>query len=413
MTNPSSKGRYSYKVQLSINILAVATLIASSIWGLYFMLPGPIKAIYSLCAWTSIALFPYALIQNNVFLRPAKWLLAALILMAILQIVRTALADDAYLYAFGNKWLTLFGNEYTTLLLIPPMFTYLGTLTYAPTILKRTTTFYMVSAIVLSILGKAPVAMLTTFIIVFYPYWSPKYRLCLIIAFIITFIKATTGDNPTRMFLIVMVFAICTHYLVYRLQNIKLQKIFAITIIVTPIIVFVPLLTLTDGEQGTFEIIQHYILQESGDEQMASDTRTFLYKEMSEDLSTNNAWLIGKGAYSVYYSFYFDGGGVGSFGRISSEVPFLTHLLRGGILYVVVYYGLLVYAIYLGVWKGRNKFVKSVALIALGWYFNSFIGDITGFRFYHLAFFLLLGCCLSPWWLNRTDNEIKKLLTNN
>ena len=65
---------------------------------------------------------------------------------------------------------------------------------------------------------------------------------------------------------------------------------------------------------------------------------------------------------------------------------------------------------YKSTWQGNNKFVRSIGIIAAGWYLNSFVGDITGCKFYHIAFFLLIGCCLSRRWLNYTDIDIKRIM---
>ena len=376
------------------------------------MAPGFAKAAFSLCMWASVVTFPFVLIKRNDFTKYAGWLLGALVVMGVLQIMRSAVSTDPELDAIGNKWLTLFGNEYTALLLVPPLFAYLGTLDYGVCLLRKVTYIYLAIGFVLSVLMKFPLAMLMTFAVVFFPYVGKKYKLLIIIAAAEAFIKATTGANPSRMYLIVLGFALCAYFLVYKIKNnSKVLKAFAVTVVIAPLVMFVPILGSSDHDETTFQKIQAYIMQESGDESMASDTRTFLYLEMAEDLTNTNSWIIGKGAFSRYYSLYFDESSIGKYGRISSEVPFLNYLLRGGLLYVVVYFSLLVYAVYLGIWKGRNKFVQSIAVIALGWYFNSFVGDITGCRFYHFAFFLLLGCCLSCKWRNCSDVEIQALLT--
>lgn len=39
--------------------MAYATLFISSFWGLYFMAPGPVKALYSLSVWVCVAFFPF------------------------------------------------------------------------------------------------------------------------------------------------------------------------------------------------------------------------------------------------------------------------------------------------------------------------------------------------------------------
>lgn len=399
------------KSRLSLYIAAWATLIVSSFWGLYFMAPGYAKAAFSLCMWVSVFTFPFVLIKRNDVAKQANWLLRALIVMGVLQTLRSAVSTDPGLDAIGNKWLTLFGNEYTALLLVPPLFAYLGTLSRGVGLLMRVTYIYLAVGFVLSVYMKFPLAMLMTFAVVFYPYVGKKYKALIVIAAAEAFIKATTGANPSRMYLIVLGFALCAYFLVYKIKNnSKVLKVFAVAVVIAPLVMFVPILGSSDHDETTFQKIQAYIMQESGDESMASDTRTFLYLEMAEDLTNTNSWIIGKGAFSRYYSLYFDESSIGKYGRISSEVPFLNYLLRGGLLYVVVYFSLLVYAVYLGIWKGRNKFVQSIAVIALGWYFNSFVGDITGCRFYHFAFFLLLGCCLSSKWRNCSDAEIKTLL---
>ena len=143
---------------------------------------------------------------------------------------------------------------------------------------------------------------------------------------------------------------------------------------------------------STFEKLKIYISNKTDDTSISADTRTFLYVEMANDLTNSHSWLIGKGAFSHYYSVYFN------------------HLLRGGILYVLAYYGLILFAVYKSTWQGNNKFVRSIGIIAVGWYFNSFVGDITGCKFYHIAFFLLIGCCLSKKWLNYTDIDIKRIM---
>lgn len=398
------------KTKYILYITALTTVFVSSLWGLFFMAPGAIKAIYASCLWFCIIIFPYISIQKNDLSKTGNYLLITLLIMTVIQIVRSIISTEDYLYAFGNKWLTLFGNEYTSLLLFPPLFTYLGTQTYSVHLLKKSTYIFLVIGLILSVFMNFPLAMLTTFIIALYPYVGIKYKLLIVISIIEAFIKSTVGENSTRMYIITAGFALICYLLVYIIQNIKIIKFFAVTIIIAPLFLFVPILFSSDNNPTTFQNMQAYIMQKSEDESLASDTRTFLYLEMAEDLNDTKSWLWGKGAYSTYYSYYFDESSTGKYGRISSEVPFLNFLLRGGILYVTAYFGLILLAIYQAIWNGKNKFVQSIGIIALGWYFNSFIGDITGCRFYHIAFFLLLGCCLSRRWLNYTNNQITYLL---
>lgn len=398
-------------VKRSIYICAFATLMISSFWGLYFMAPGPIKGFFSACMWLSILSVPFVFFQNNDFSIKSNWLLRLLLIMAAFQIFRSVINTAPDMYVFGNKWFTLFGNEYTALLMMPPIFTYLGSQVYSVRLLKKVTYYYMAIGAVLSVFLNFPLSFLAIFVGTLFPYVSKKYKILIGLVFLSAIIKAFYGENPTRMLFIVLGFTLASYLLVYVIKKLFIMKAFVIAVTIAPFLLFIPMLnTIQDNQDGFFKEAQTYILGETGNEDLANDTRTFLYVEMASDLTKTDSWILGKGAFSHYYSFFFDEDSLGRYGRLSSEVPVLNYLLRGGIAFVAVYLGLILLAVYYAVWKGKNKFVRSIGIIAVGWYFNSFIGDLNGCRFYHLAFFLLVGCCLSKKWLNYTDAEIKEIL---
>lgn len=398
-------------VKRSIYICAFATLLISSFWGLYFMAPASIKGIFSACMWLSILSVPIVFIKHNDFSIKANWLLRFLLIMAVLQILRSAFNTAPDMYAFGNKWFTLFGNEYTALLMMPPIFTYLGSQVYSVRLLKKVTYYYMAIGAVLSVFLNFPLSFLAIFVGTLFPYVSKKYKILIGLVFLSAIINASYGENPSRMLFIVLGFTLASYLLVYVIKKLIIIKAFVIAVTIAPLLLFIPMLnTIQDNQDGFFKGAQTYILGETGNEDLANDTRTFLYVEMASDLTKTDSWILGKGAFSHYYSFFFDEDSLGGYGRISSEVPVLNYLLRGGIAFVAVYLGLILLAVYYAVWKGKNKFVRSIGIIAIGWYFNSFIGDLNGCRFYHLAFFLLVGCCLSKKWLNYNDVEVKEIL---
>lgn len=393
------------KSKYSIYLAAYATMTLTLIWGLYFLAPTPIKLIFSIGMWSSICTFPFILIKQNDFSKWGNMLLRACILMAVIQIARTIFNTDASLNAFGNKWITLFGNEYTALLLSPPLFTYLGTLRYNVVLLKRATWIYLIAGVVFIFGFNNSLGWIAIYGTVFYPYVNKRYKALLLLAIL----EGILSIFITRMFIIIIVFVFASYLLAYVINKPRWNKILVITVTVIPLIFFVPTLHITK-ELSPFEKMSIYLSSKTNDTSISADTRTFLYTEIAHDLTNSHSWLIGKGAFSHYYSFYFDQSNKGKYGRITSEVPFLNHLLRGGILYALAYYGLILLAIYKSTWQGNNKFVRSIGIIAAGWYLNSFVGDITGCKFYHIAFFLLIGCCLSRRWLNYTDIDIKRIM---
>lgn len=134
---------------------------------------------------------------------------------------------------------------------------------------------------------------------------------------------------------------------------------------------------------------------------------------MASDLTKNDAWLIGKGANSRYYSRYFsqveDGD---SSNRLTSEVPLLLFMLRGGLVYCMLYLSFFLLCIHRAVWKGKSRFINCIGIMLAGWFANLFVGDVNGCSFYHLIFFSLCGLALSSKWLNKSDSEIKQLINN-
>ena len=223
-------------------------------------------------------------------------------------------------------------------------------------------------------------------------------------------LKATTGDNPTRAYFLTMLFALAAYLLAFVIKKKLITKIFCITCITLPLFLFIPMLFISRNMGlSFFEKSQSYLVDKVDDEELVTDTRTFLYFEMASDLTRTKSWVWGKGAFAYYYSDWFDLDVNGRFGRMSSEVPFLNFLMHGGLVYTCLYFLLLTYAVYNGLWKSNNMFVQSVAVVATGWFFCSFICDLTGARYYHMFFFMLLGCCFSKRFLSMSDDEIALL----
>ena len=85
-------------------------------------------------------------------------------------------------------------------------------------------------------------------------------------------------------------------------------------------------------------------------------------------------------------------------------------LLRAGIVYVLAYFGLILLAGIRALKHSNSKFMLGIGLIALEWYAICFVGDFTGARFYHIAFFVLIGYALSKRVGDYTDSDVKQLL---
>ena len=76
---------------------------------------------------------------------------------------------------------------------------------------------------------------------------------------------------------------------------------------------------------------------------------------------------------------------------------------------MMCFYGLIFYAVSKVLKYGRNKFVMSIAILASGWIFISCFSFLHGFNMTLVGFFMILGCCLSKKWLNKSDEEITQM----
>lgn len=215
-----------------------------------------------------------------------------------------------------------------------------------------------------------------------------------------------------RVYFIFSLYALAAYLLCYRWHKKRLQKLLCIISILSPLVCFLPLFSdSANAESSNFKVILDYVMGDDKNEDMKADTRTFLYLEMASDLTQNNAWIIGKGANSRYYSQYFSGLNDGdSSNRLISEVPFLLFTLRGGMIYSILYLSFFLVCIYRSVWKGKSRFLNCIGIMLTGWFANLFVGDVNGCSFYHLILFSLCGLALSHRWLNMSDYEIKQLL---
>lgn len=128
------------------------------------------------------------------------------------------------------------------------------------------------------------------------------------------------------------------------------------------------------------------------------DTRTFLYNELFADLNTRDL-LFGRGFQGNYFSPYFlwqqtanhDFSG-DAYYRFTCEVGFLECLLKGGIVFFVLFVTPLVTAIYRGLFTrhtSRIAFFLSVYLLAE--FLILFVENIPSYHFQFFLMFLLAG----------------------
>ncbi|HSB92702.1 MAG TPA: hypothetical protein VLC28_06270 [Flavitalea sp.] len=115
---------------------------------------------------------------------------------------------------------------------------------------------------------------------------------------------------------------------------------------------------------GLTSFLEYFASETHLNEGLASDTRTFLYTEVFEDLSPVQR-ITGKGFLGTYFSQVFLGfqsiagyAEADSYNRFSVEVGVLQLILKGGYIFLVLYLAPIIYT----VWKGLSVSDKSFKL---------------------------------------------------
>ena len=368
--------------------------------------PSNIKLLYASVLWMSLLLMPVSLFKFNIFDNLTSMLFRCYALLVFGTVLNSAFFGyDAFV---GNKWFTTFGNEECLLMLMTPFLAFLTTYDGILHTIKQVNVKYMYVCLILFAFLGISHPYLLWYICCFAPYYKKKYRILILLIFYIVIVSSFYAEETSRTMIFVLCISLLSYVLPYVLRNKGLIRIVCISLLVLPILYVLPILI--NPDKSIMIILKEIVMDQTGNEQLATDTRTFLFEEMSSDLTANDAWLFGKGIYSFYYSRWFDSGGVSAGNRLTSEVTLLLLLLRGGILLALSYYSILYYAVYKALKNGKNMFVLSAAIMISGWIFISSFSYVNGFKFYHLCFFILVGCCLSPKWLSLNDKDINQLL---
>jgi len=133
--------------------------------------------------------------------------------------------------------------------------------------------------------------------------------------------------------------------------------------------------------------------------------KQYVYPDFFADMKTNNDWIFGRGLNGSYYSFIFVGHmadldetnslGVKKGHRTEIESGYLFTIMKIGLLGLILKLILAFSAIYFGLFKSNNFFVKSCALIVFEWLIFMYPVGLPEFNLGYILFWLCIGTCLS------------------
>ena len=247
--------------------------------------------------------------------------------------------------------------------------------------------------------------------IVFIPYMKLKWKI-LIVLVAATSILMVLGFRSNIIKISFSFILLFISFLAYYIHK-NWIKFILYALFLAPIALFT--LAITDrynvfSEMGNEDEL--YTLNKSGDEEnLMTDTRTFLYAEVLSSLSNSGNWIMGESAIGSYKTdWFYDEGGAMKGKRYGSEVGILNILMRNGIIGVIIYFLLLVTVSYTAIQNSNNYLAKILGLfIAFRWTY-SFVEEFTHYDLNFYFFWIVIGLVSSKYFRGMTDFEVKKFL---
>lgn len=136
--------------------------------------------------------------------------------------------------------------------------------------------------------------------------------------------------------------------------------------------------------------------------------RELVINELVKDLDVTNSWIIGKGISGEYKSKYHATTSMKT--RDIIENGYLNMILKGGIIYLILFSIISIKAIYLGFFKSKNAFTKALSTYLVINLIIMFGFGVPELLLKYLLVWISISGCLSLKFRELTDSQIVLLL---
>jgi hypothetical protein len=136
-------------------------------------------------------------------------------------------------------------------------------------------------------------------------------------------------------------------------------------------------------------------------ERLNDDSRSDVEETLIKYLTTEKAWLFGKGIEGAYKHRYFE------FPRYTHETGYFYLILKGGIINLFLFVYLLLHATYIGLFKTNNRLTKAFALYLLFHVIYLIPFGLPTFSLEYLFVWVAFTFCESIYWRSLTNEEVK------
>lgn len=404
--------------KIHLFIVSLISLLVYELSMIFFGLQGVslVKLMVTVLVWFSFLiafvefLANYSKVKHKIPRIPF-FILILLLVWNIISIVRSILFPD-------DSVTTILGNTTTSLALLVPFVMVFAMRKssiryfqkYLVVLLKLGILLFFVFLIATGIYFNEfsrPTLLLLLLPVVFsltlFPHQTKKTNILITIAAILLFYVSYRANVRTMAIRELMLFGGLTGLFLYRNFNAKWVFYVAFAGL------FAPLVLIQQGVNSGESPFEEY-LAFSDDDELSTDTRTFLYIELYGDLVNDGKLLVGKGATGKYYSAYFSQVEGDASLRINMEVGALGILIKGGVIGLVLHLIVLYIATFYAFFRSRNTYVMGAGFIVLVHSILLFLENVITYNTYNFLIWFFVGICLSREMRQMNDSQIQAVL---
>lgn len=238
----------------------------------------------------------------------------------------------------------------------------------------------------------------TSFVLLTFPFATKKHKRMAFFAMIVGLLLVTVAARRTSIFMYLIMFIFTFYLYVFKSGKRKrfTRLLFVFTLIGAGAIIF------TMYSDSAFSILLT---------RLDADTRSGVHVAFFADFAGKPLDLIfGRGLNGTYYH---PGISEGVIYRNVVETGYLYLILKGGILYLVMFLYILLHAAYKGFFKSNNRLTKGMALYIVAHVLFLYPFGLPAFSFEYVILWVSILFCESIFWRSKNDNEIIQHLNFN
>lgn len=217
------------------------------------------------------------------------------------------------------------------------------------------------------------------------------------IYFVISFLYCYVEDERSILGMNILCIAGLVIFMFFRKRKriIKLVKLYSCIVPVVGVVLTT--VNLVTGD-SLFTMMEDTYGNKSS---MVQDSRTFLFRELNEDLTSTNSWIYGKGIFGTYYSQVMHNAQMrkdysDNENRLGTECGHLWLLLKGGVILYIIYVLLFYIAILRGN-KSDNIFLVFLAFVMASRLLLMFVSFTPSFDISNIIIWLFLALCIQQF----------------